>query len=95
VESPTLTLRPERAVAVLGIDVDQAACLSILSRLGITAHANGDAICVEVPAHRQDLEREVDLIEDIGRIYGYDRLTSRSPSPALRIGRKDRIERDN
>ncbi|MCK5828392.1 phenylalanine--tRNA ligase subunit beta, partial [Candidatus Bipolaricaulota bacterium] len=94
VESPVLTLRPERVVAVLGIDVDQAVCLSILARLGITAHAEGDAIRVEVPAHRQDLEREVDLIEDIGRIYGYDRLTSCSPSPMLRIGRKDRIERD-
>lgn len=94
VENPTLTLRPERAVALLGIDVDQAACLSILGRLGISAQADGGAIRVGVPAHRQDLEHEVDLIEDIGRIYGYDRLTSRSPSPALRIGRKDRIERD-
>ena len=37
---------------------------------------------------------EIDLIEDIGRVYGYDRLSSQLPSPALRIGRKDRIERD-
>lgn len=94
VKREPLTLRPERAVAVLGIDVDQAACLSILARLGISAQAEGEAIRVEIPAHRQDLDREIDLIEDIGRIYGYDRLTSRSPSPALRIGLKDRIERD-
>jgi len=94
VESSTLQLRPERVVSVLGIDVDQKICLNILARLGITAQAEGEAIRVEVPAHRRDLEREVDLIEDIGRIYGYDRLTSRSPSPVLRIGRKDRIERD-
>jgi phenylalanyl-tRNA synthetase beta chain len=94
VERPSLQLRPERAVAVLGIDVDQRACLEILSRLGITAQAEGEAIRVEVPAHRRDLEREADVIEDIGRIYGYDRLASRSPSPSLRIGRKDRIERD-
>ena len=94
VESQILLLRPERVVSVLGIDVDQAACLGILARLGISAQAEGAAIRVEVPAHRRDLEREVDLIEDIGRIYGYDRLTSRSPSPVLRIGRKDRIERD-
>lgn len=94
VKSHTLHLRPERVVLLLGIDVDQQACLDILARLGITAQAEGETIRVEVPAHRRDLEREVDVIEDIGRIYGYDRLTSRSPSPVLRIGRKDRIERD-
>ena len=94
VKSQTLQLRPEYAVAVLGIDVDQAVCLDILTRLGITAEADGDAIRVTVPAHRRDLEREIDLIEDIGRVYGYDRLLSQLPSPVLRIGRKDRIERD-
>jgi phenylalanyl-tRNA synthetase beta chain len=94
VESATLRLRPKRAVALLGIDVDQAACLDILTRLQIPAVPEGDALRVAVPAHRSDLEREVDLIEDIGRIYGYDRLKSQSPSPVLRIGRKDRIERD-
>ena len=94
VEPKTLRLRPERAVAVLGIDVDQTACLDILTRLQIPAEAEGDGIHAIVPAHRRDLEREADLIEEVGRIYGYDRLSSRSPSPVLRIGRKDRIERD-
>lgn len=94
VESKTLHLRPERAVAILGIDVDQAACLDILTRLQIPAEADGEGIRVTVPPHRRDLEREIDLIEDVGRIYGYDRLQSQSPSPSLRIGRKDRVERD-
>ncbi len=94
VDAPTLFLRPERAVCLLGIDVDQQACLDILCRLGISAQGEGDTIRVPVPAHRRDLERDVDLIEDIGRIYGYDRLMSQSPSPVLRIGHKDRIERD-
>ncbi len=94
VESKTLPLRPERAVALLGIDVDQTACLELLARLQIPAEAEGDSIRVTVPAHRRDLEREVDLIEEIGRIYGYDHLVSQSPSPILKIGRKDRIERD-
>ncbi len=90
----TLELRPERAVALLGIDVDRAVCLDILKRLQLPAEAVGDSLHVTVPPHRRDLEREVDLIEEIGRIYGYDRLVSHSPSPTLRIGRKDRIERD-
>jgi phenylalanyl-tRNA synthetase beta chain len=94
VQSTTLRLRADRAVALLGIDVDQTSCLDILSRLQIPAEAEEDDIRVIVPAHRRDLEREVDLIEDIGRIYGYDRLSSQVPSPVLRVGRKDRVERD-
>ena len=94
VEPKMLRLRPERAVAVLGIDVDEAACLDILTRLQIPAEAEENGIRATVPAHRRDLEQEADLIEEIGRIYGYDRLTSQSPSPVLRIGHKDRIERD-
>jgi len=93
-ESRTLRLRPERAVDLLGIDVDQAACLDILTRLQIPAEIEGDILRVTVPAHRRDLEQEADLIEDVGRIYGYDRLSSQSPTPVLMIGRKDRIERD-
>ncbi len=89
----TLRLRPERAAALLGIDVDLAACKDILSRLQLPVEIDGDALRVEIPPHRTDLEREVDLIEDVGRIYGYDRLSSTSPRPVLRIGRKDRIER--
>ena len=88
----TLRLRPERAVAVLGIDVDLAACKGILERLQLPVEVDGEALRVDVPPHRTDLQREVDLIEDVGRIYGYDRLTSVSPRPVLRIGRKDRIE---
>ncbi|TFH09468.1 MAG: phenylalanine--tRNA ligase subunit beta [Candidatus Atribacteria bacterium] len=94
VEAVTLRLRPQRAVALLGIDVDQKACLDILARLNLPAQAEGDAIRVLVPAHRSDLEREVDLIEDIGRVYGYDRLMSKTPSAVLRVGRKGRVERD-
>ena len=88
----TLRLRPERAVAVLGIDVDLTSCKAILERLELPVEVDGEALRVEVPAHRTDLQREVDLIEDVGRIYGYDQLTSASPRPILRIGRKDRIE---
>lgn len=94
VEMPVIRLRPQRAAALLGIDIDQATCLDILTRLQIPTTSNDDGILVTIPAHRRDLEREADLIEDIGRIYGYDRLKSQSPAPALRIGRKDRIERD-
>jgi len=93
-ERRTLKLRPERASLVLGLDLDQRTCLDILGRLQIDASEDGDAVSVTVPASRPDLEREVDLIEEVGRVYGYDRLESSSPRPELLVRRRDRIERD-
>ena len=91
----TIRLRPERARTVLGIDVDQGAILDILRRLEIPATADGDAVQATIPFWRPDLEREIDLVEEVGRIYGYDRLPSTPPKATLRVGRKDLSERGN
>ena len=93
-ERRTLALRPERVSLVLGLDLGTETCIDMLQRLQIAAEPDGDAISVVVPAWRPDLEREIDLIEEVGRVYGYDRLTSVSPRPVLVVGRRDRIERD-
>ena len=89
----TLRLRPERAVRLLGLDLDRATCLDVLRRLQIDAKPDGSEIVTSIPYFRPDLEREVDLIEDVGRIYGYDRLAAAAPTPVLLVGRKDSTER--
>jgi len=92
-QAKTVTVRPERAAMLLGIDVTPEDCREILSRLKIDAVVENGSLVAQIPSHRQDLDREVDLIEEIGRVYGYDRLVSRSPSPALLVGQKDPVER--
>ena len=89
----TLRLRPERASFVLGLTLDAQTCLDVLRRLQIDATQDGTEIVVPIPYYRPDLEREVDLIEDVGRIYGYDRLDAVPPTPLLLVGRKDPRER--
>jgi len=89
----TLRLRPKRAALVLGLDLDQATCRDVLGRLGLDTQPDGEEIVVEIPYTRPDLEREADLIEDVGRIYGYDRLEAVPPTPILLVGRKDAGER--
>ncbi len=89
---PMVRLRPERASLVLGLDLDQTTCLDILRRLQIDAEPDGSEIVATIPYHRPDLEREADLIEDVGRIYGYDKLESAPPKPVLSVGRKDATE---
>ncbi len=92
-ERRSIRLRPERASHLLGLDVDPSTCLDILGRLQIGARADGSEIAASIPYFRPDLEREVDLIEDVGRIYGYDRLQAAAPSPQLLVGSKDTVER--
>ncbi|MEI6171633.1 MAG: phenylalanine--tRNA ligase subunit beta, partial [bacterium] len=91
----TLELRPARAQELLGIDVDADQVVSLLRRLQIGARVKKGLVMVDVPSFRRDLEREADLVEEVGRIHGYDRLTSKAPRSPLRIGRKDATERGN
>lgn len=92
-EPLSLTLRPARASELLGIDVDAEEAATLLRRLQIGARVRKGEVLVEIPSFRGDLDREADLIEEVGRIYGYDRLESKAPVHALRIGRKNQTER--
>jgi phenylalanyl-tRNA synthetase beta chain len=74
-----LSLRPSRAAAVLGYPVSAAAAIEALGTIGIQATDAHDTVAVEVPSFRPDLEREEDLIEEIVRVQGYDRLPSTMP----------------
>jgi phenylalanyl-tRNA synthetase beta chain len=92
-ETHTVRLRPHRVANLLGIDVPPQIMIDILKRLEIEAQLAGNEIAARIPSFRGDLEREEDLIEEIGRIYGYDRFPTTAPRVTLRVGRKDRAER--
>jgi len=89
----TIRLRPRRVGDLLGIEVASGRIVEILGRLEIETEETDGALVASVPPHRPDLEREVDLVEEVGRIYGYDRFPSTPAQMTLRVGRKDRIER--
>jgi phenylalanyl-tRNA synthetase beta chain len=74
-----LTVRLARAERLLGYapSIDEA--VGALDALELAPEARGDVIEVTVPTWRIDLEREADLVEEIGRHLGYDRVPSRTP----------------
>ena len=75
----TLHLRRARLALVLGMRVPDRDVERILRALGMTVSTAGDGWDVAAPTFRVDLLREVDLIEEVGRHYGFDTLEATFP----------------
>jgi phenylalanyl-tRNA synthetase beta chain len=73
----TLSLRLSRLKQLLGMEISAAAAVDALNRLQLKPKLNGDRIDVIVPSWRADLNIEVDLIEEVVRIFGYDKIPVR------------------
>lgn len=79
-----VTLRAQRISQMLGMDMDAAEVERLLGALGLSISADGAGQWrVEVPSHRFDISLEVDLIEELARLYGYNRLPVRYPQARL------------
>jgi phenylalanyl-tRNA synthetase beta chain len=68
------TLRLSRLKKLLGIEVPKDTVIQILTRLGFGPKQNGEQITCSVPSWRSDVYREADLIEEVARVYGYDKI---------------------
>jgi phenylalanyl-tRNA synthetase beta chain len=90
-----VTVRPHRASLLLGMELSSADIREALGRLRLPAFEEEDAVAVEAPSYRVDLAREVDLIEEVGRVAGYERVPSTLPGvrQAGGLSRDQRIRR--
>ena len=69
-----ISVRPSRVRAILGTEVPLEEIVRALATLGFSPVVRGDSIDCSAPARRLDIEREIDLIEEICRIHGLDRI---------------------
>ncbi len=99
-EPARLHLRRARLAALLGAAVPDRDVERILGRLGLEVSRAADGWDVVAPTFRVDLLREVDLIEEVGRHHGFDRLEAAFPplvqpatAPDPRIGRDQLVRR--
>ncbi|NTV96397.1 MAG: phenylalanine--tRNA ligase subunit beta, partial [Thiobacillus sp.] len=74
-----IRFRPERARRLLGMAVDDAEMCAIFVRLGLEMEGQGHEWEITPPSYRFDLAIEVDLIEEIARVKGYDNLPAVLP----------------
>ena len=84
-ERPAVTLRCSRVQRVIGVEIPQATVLGMLRSLGMACTVDVDAIHVQPPSYRFDIEIEADLIEEIARLYGYDNVPVRAPAARTTI----------
>jgi phenylalanyl-tRNA synthetase beta chain len=64
----------------IGADVDEPFIINTLNNLGFRTDRTGEEISVTPPSFRNDVSRDVDIIEEIARIYGYDNIPSTLPT---------------
>ncbi len=91
-----INLRPMRASQILGAEIERSWIVSTMQALGLKrlqGESGGDAIGFEVPTFRPDLEREIDLIEEIARIYGYWEIPATLPASRARAGKLSLAQR--
>jgi phenylalanyl-tRNA synthetase beta chain len=90
-----IRVRAPRVNQVLGTHLNRAEVQEILCRLDLVCELCGqDSLLVNVPPYRQDLLEEIDLIEEVARLYGYAQIAATVPVGALaQSGRRPELAR--
>ncbi len=88
-----VNVRVSRACHLLGMNVTSIEVKSYLERLGFSVSGNGEPFQVELPSWRPDIVREEDLIEEIGRVHGYEKIPILPPAGSTPIGGLQGLEK--
>ena len=89
----SVSLKMSRLNSLLGLQIDKDAAKGILEHLQFEMHSETeDGFSVDVPSFRGDVYREVDLIEEIARIHGYDKIPVKN-SIGVKLSQDNRFDR--
>ena len=83
--SEPVSMRLSRVRDFLGLSLSTERVVALLERAGLTVRHEGESLSVDVPTYRFDIEREVDLLEEVARLEGFERVPEVVPSRPLMI----------
>ncbi|MRS13066.1 MAG: phenylalanine--tRNA ligase subunit beta [Actinobacteria bacterium] len=89
----SLRLRTARANAVLGTALSRDEIAALLAPLGLGVATSGEDLDVTVPTFRPDIEREIDLVEEVARLHGLENIASTRPGGRERVGGRTPAQR--
>jgi phenylalanyl-tRNA synthetase beta chain len=90
-EKRKVCLRLSRLNQILGVKLSSDTVEKKLDSLGFEVRRQDSEFAISVPSFRRDIEREIDLIEEAARLYGYDRIQSTIPAGRIPPGSEDRL----
>lgn len=86
----SITVRSQRVNKILGTSITEAEMLLLLQRLNLPAERRADFFIVTPPSYRTDLQDEIDVIEELARLYGYEKIPVTIPKTGLSREVKDK-----
>jgi len=93
-----LSVRVSRVNSILGLDLDEATIAAIFTNLEFDVVGSGNGILeISVPSFRVDIEREIDLVEEVARLHGFENIPMTMPVAQIfsdRIPRYQLLERE-
>ncbi|RVU48283.1 phenylalanine--tRNA ligase subunit beta [Lujinxingia sediminis] len=91
--APAIALGKDRANQVLGTDIAPEEVLSYLKSVGVeSVEDEGDSWRFSVPSYRPDLERGIDLVEEVARLHGFDKIEATLPRALM--GHAHQLQKD-
>ena len=92
-EDKVINITKEKICRVLGIDISEEDIICIFEALGFGVNKKDNVLEVVVPTRRLDIKIEEDLIEEVGRIYGMDKIVGKLPVFESKLGYYDKTKR--
>ena len=88
-----IDITPENICNILGMEISKKDIVDVFRKLGFTTEDKGDVLKVTVPSRRIDISIKEDLIEEVGRIYGVNKIKGKMPNVLPKMGSYDKVSR--
>jgi phenylalanyl-tRNA synthetase beta chain len=91
-----ISVKFEKINSIIGTNIEESFVEKTLNNLGFQTVREGEGITITPPSFRNDIDRDIDIIEEVARLYGYDKIPSTLPvmqmSPAVRYKTQEIIK---